>query len=202
MKIKEFQLYKGCKENNSNIQFEVFNRYLKRFIAICERYVNTNEDAQDIVQESFITIFNKIDLFNWKGDGSFEKWMHRIVTNRAVNHYQKYKTKQYISLENTDDVIDDEYEYIEILGYKELIPEHLNTYDIPDNELLETLKMLPENFRVVFNMYVVDDFSHKEIAKELKISEKTSTTRLHRARKLLQKHLANRIKERDFVYEK
>jgi RNA polymerase sigma factor (sigma-70 family) len=202
MEIKEFQLFKACKKNDKHAQYEVFHKYMRKFLAICERYAERDDDAKDLVQDSFITIFNKIDSFEWQGEHSFEKWMRRIVTNIAVNHYNKEKTKQNVSIDDIDDVIEDIYEEVELIGYYELTPQHLSSYHISDDELLESIKCIPENFKIVFNMNVIDGYSHKEIALTLGISEKTSTTRLYRARKLLQKELVGRLKERELAYER
>jgi RNA polymerase sigma-70 factor (ECF subfamily) len=199
MENKEFRLCKDCKNKDAKAQYELFHSYVKRYIGICERYVEQNDDAKDLVQECFITIFNKIDSFEWQGDHSFEKWMRRIVANIGVNHYQKYKTKRNINIELTDDIAEDSNEELEINGFNEITPDHLNNYQISDDDLLECIKTLPEHFRIVFNMFVIDNYSHKEIAVELGISEKTSTTRLYRARKLLQKDLAGRLKVREHV---
>ena len=199
MDSREYRLYKACIKRDSNAQHEVFSRYVRRFLAICERYANCLEDAQDLVQDSFIVIFNKIETFHWQGDYSFEKWMNRIVTNTAINYYQKQKLKQLVSIDLIEDFSNEDIEELEIYGHTELSTDHLNSYYIDDSELLDSVKTLPENFRIVFNMFVIDSFSHREIAEKLGISEKTSTTRLFRARKLLQKDLAGRIKHREYA---
>src|ERR1035437_1800362 len=143
MESKEFHLCKGCKKKDAKTQYELFHTYVKRYIAICQRYVEHEDDAKDLVQECFITIFNKIDSFEWQGENSFEKWMRRIVANIGVNHYQKNKKKQKISIDLTDDIAEEKYEEIELTGFDELLPDHLNSYQISDEDLIESLKNLP-----------------------------------------------------------
>jgi len=202
MDSKEFQLYIGCKKKDSYSQREVFEHYVKKFLAICHRYIGNVDLAQDIVQESFIIIFNKIETFEWQGDKSFENWMKRIVTNAALNGYKKAKKQQNITIDQVDDILDEINEQIDIEGHTELKLDHILEYGFNDDDLYSCIDLLPENFKIVFNMFAIDNFSHKEIALKLGISEKTSTTRLFRARKLIQKELMDRIKERALVYER
>jgi len=202
MDSKEFQLYIGCKKKDSYSQREVFLQYVRIFLAICQRYLGNDDITQDIVQESFIIIFNKIETFEWQGDKSFENWMKRIVTNAALNEYKKAKKQQNITIDQVDDILDEINEQIDIEGHTELKLDHIIEYGFSDDDLYSCIDLLPENFKIVFNMFAIDNFSHKDIALKLGISEKTSTTRLFRARKLIQKELMDRIKERALVYER
>lgn len=202
MDSKEFQLYIGCKKKDSYSQNEVYQRHVKIFLAVCQRYLGNDDIVQDIVQESFIQIFRKIETFEWQGEKSFENWMKRIVTNAALNSYKKIKKQQNLTIDQVDDILDEIEEQIDIEGHTELKPDHIHEYGFSDDDLFNCIELLPENFKIVFNMFAIDKFSHKEIASKLGISVKTSTTRLFRARKLIQKDLMGRIKERELVYEK
>lgn len=199
----EYLLFKGCKERDAKKQKETFIFYFKRFLAICERYTKDEEEAQDIVQESFISIFNKIDGFTWHGKNSFEKWMKRIVVNAAINNYNKKKKNTHISIDDYENSFIEtaEESSCSVFEIENLKPEHLIQFNICEEELIASINNLPEHFKVVFNMHVIDGYSHKEISEVLKISEKTSTTRLFRARKLIQTNIVTMIKERGVVYE-
>ncbi len=201
MQEREYRLYKGCKKYDKSIQKEVFEGFLASFLAIAERYSLSQDEAEDVVQESFISIFNKIETFHWQGEGSFIQWMKRITTNAAINVYQKQKSKKMVSLEEANFLVDDCFYDIDTDEISQLKPEHLSSVDIREDDLLQCVHALPEHFKIVFNMHVIDEYSHKEIAQELGISEKTSTTRLFRARKLIQNELAVIMKKRMVVYE-
>lgn len=140
--------------------------YSKKLFALCLKYAHNYADAEDILQDSFIIIFNKIEQY--KGDGSFEGWMKRITINVAL---QKYRQKTRLEVVREDKVIDETYVDVE---------ENLEA-----DFLLTLVQQLPNQYRLVFNLYVLDHFSHKEIAEMLKISEGTSKSNLSRARSIL-----------------
>ena len=138
--------------------------------AICLKYSKNYEDAEDTLQDSFLIIFNKINQYTHKG--SFEGWMKRITINVAIQKYRK-KTPLRIVKE----------EIIEDFEEEVIVKENSLNVDF----LLSSIQQLPDRYRLVFNLYVLDNFSHKEIAKLLEISEGTSKSNLCRARQLLKK---------------
>ncbi len=171
-------------------------------IGICIRYMKNESEAKDILQEGFIKVFSKIKQF--KGKGSLEGWIKRIMINTAINYYHKNKKqKQYRDLDEINEIqiLDFDNQQPEIIE-NSVYPSEINEYsddlelivkaDFSKEELLESLDTIPESFKLVFNLYFIEHFQHKEIAKMLKIDVNTSRTRLLRARKLLQKHLYQR----------
>lgn len=136
--------------------------------AICLKYSKSYEDAEDTLQDSFLTIFSKINQFRDKG--SFEGWIKRITINIAIEKYRKKTPLRIIKEEIIEDHEDD------IM---------INENSLNVDFLLNSIQQLPDRYRLVFNLYVLDDFSHKEIATLLEISEGTSKSNLSRARKIL-----------------
>lgn len=160
------KLIKQCKSNNVKAQKELYLMYADKFFGICLKYSPNYQQAQDNLQDAFITIFSKIHQF--KGKGSFEGWMKRIVVNTAL---QKYKTQKIFELINPN-IIEDNY--------------RVDEYPKPKlNELLSLIQELPDRYRMVFNLYVLDGYSHAEISECMNISEGTSKSNLSRARAIL-----------------
>ena len=161
------KLVKKCVQNDRKAQAEVYQIYSGKFFALCLKYSPNYQEAQDNLQDGFITIFKKIEQYNHSG--SFEGWMKRIVINTTL---QKYRHKNLLSLVTED------------------IPEEITTVEINEETvsidfLLNIIQKLPDRYRLVFNLYILDGYSHKEISKELNISEGTSKSNLSRARLIL-----------------
>ncbi len=164
--------------------FEVlYKEYAGLIKAIAYRYVKSWEQAEDILQETFVTIYRKIHQYS--GKGSFEGWLKRIAINNALQ-FLKEKQKQYFDDINGLQVaeVDDNTEVNE-KDMESLI----KSVEFSQEEILNVVASLPTGFRIVFSMYVLENYKHKEIAELLGISESTSKTQLLRARKLLQKKL-------------
>ncbi len=163
-----------CKKGDRNAQKALFDLLAPRMYPVCIRYVGDREVAQDILQDGFVTLFSKLD--SYKGEGSFDGWARRIFINTALMYLRK-KDALKISddLETARHLSSDMAGQMENIGYK---------------ELMKLVTSLPPGFRTVFNMYVIEGYSHKEIADALGITETTSRTQLSRARVWLQ----NRIK--------
>ncbi|CAM1341187.1 RNA polymerase subunit sigma-70 [Tenacibaculum amylolyticum] len=140
------------------------------------KYSRNQEDAEDVLQDSFLIAFDKIHQYNFKG--SFEGWLKRIVINTAL---QKYRTQPSLYLVQEEPMYNEEI--------------HFDESTIEVNELLELIQKLPDRYRLVFNLYVLDNFSHKEISEMLKISIGTSKSNLSRAKQLLKKALEDRKKK-------
>jgi len=142
------------------------------------RYAQNRDEAEDILQEAFVKVFQSIGTF--RHEGSFEGWIKRIMINHALNHYRKNrKMPFYEDIENVDE---------QKILTKEDQPA---THDpVPAEILLSLIQTLPQGYRMVFNLFVFEEFSHKEIAKELHISENTSKTQLLKARRMLRKRLS------------
>ncbi|MGG8495988.1 RNA polymerase sigma factor [Tenacibaculum sp. TC6] len=160
-----------CCQQNNKAQAKVYQLYANKLFALCLKYSRNYEEAQDTLQDSFLTIFKKIKQYNHKG--SFEGWMKRITINTAL---QKYRQKSPLQLVK-EEVIEDVEEV------------HYDDSEISVDFLLESIQQLPDRYRLVFNLYVLDKFSHKEIAGMLEISEGTSKSNLSRARLLLKQKI-------------
>ncbi len=171
----EEEIIAGCQQGKSKFQEKLYQLYSRRMMAICVRYTTDRYAAEDIFHEAFVKVFKYIDTYN---GGSFEGWMKRIFVNTAINHYHKHRKYNdqldYSTVEETvataDDVIS----------------------NISSQELLALINLLPEGYRVVFNLYVIEGYNHREIGEMLSIAEGTSKSQLAKAKNylknMLQKH--------------
>jgi RNA polymerase sigma-70 factor (ECF subfamily) len=156
-----------CKRQDIKAQAELYKRYSGILFSICLRYSPNHTEAEDNLQDAFITIFKKIDQF--KDKGSFEGWMKRITVNTVLQKYRKqkvYDLKDEGQLEAQEEVT-------------------VETEEIPLSYLLKIIQELPDRYRLVFTMYVMDGYSHKDIGELLGISDGTSKSNLARARNIL-----------------
>jgi RNA polymerase sigma factor (sigma-70 family) len=174
--ITESDLINGCMQGNRRMQEELYRRFSPRMYAVCLRYASNAEEAEDILQEGFIKIFKKLDSF--RGDGSFEGWIRRIFVNTAIEHFRR---KRYLMpvTEKEENTIEGKYtSVLDELGAK---------------DIMALIQELSPGYRTVFNMYVVEGYTHKEIADMLGISEGTSKSQLSRAKVILQDMVRNFI---------
>ena len=163
------QLINSCIAGSKAAQVELYRTYAPTMFAVCLRYANDHHSAQDFLQEGFIKVFQNIDRF--KGTGSFEGWLKRIFINTAIEQLRKNKKFAHADL-------DQEYQ---------ISNNDLNALDnLAVEDLLQLLKKLPEGYRTIFNLYVIEGYNHKEIADMLGISDGTSKSQLARARKTIQ----------------
>jgi RNA polymerase sigma-70 factor (ECF subfamily) len=176
------RLVEGCAEGNSEYQQILYKQLYSKMMGVCYRYADRPEDAKDLFQDGFIKVFQKIERFNFKG--SLEGWVRRIMVNNAIDHYRKNKNKFAMS---------------ETLVEAERIPEVVESEsifeDITSKELLEFVQKLSPVYRTVFNLYVLDDYTHAEIAEELNISEGTSKSNLSKAKINLKKMILSQLEK-------
>ena len=166
----EENIIKKCIQGDRVAQGNLYSFYASRTYGICIRYAGSSFEAEDILQDAFIKIFNRLGSFNM--DGSFDGWIKRIVINTAIDHYNaNAKKNNHIHLELLKDY---DLEYV---------PE---TTDLHEEDLLNMLSKLPHGYKMVFNLYAIEGFSHKEIATMLNITEGTSKSQLSKARRHLQ----------------
>ncbi len=167
--IPESDLLRGCMEGNRRMQEELYRRFSPRMYAVCLRYAGNAEEAEDILQEGFIKVFKKMDSF--RSEGSFEGWVRRIFVNTAIEHFRR---KRYLMpvTEKEENTI--EGKYTSVLD------------ELAEKDILALVQELSPGYRTVFNMYVVEGYTHKEIADILNISEGTSKSQLSRAKVILQ----------------
>lgn len=173
----EQEIIDGCRKNNRIYQEYLYKEYYSLFLKICARYARDMEDAEQLLNDGFLRIFKNIDSF--KNMGSFEGWMKRILVNNCLDYLKSKHVKN--SMQVT---------------YAANIPEDTNiamsteaVKSMEFKDLLKLVQTLPDVSRTVFNLYVFDGFTHKEIGKLLNISEGTSSWHLHYARNQLQKKI-------------
>ncbi|HEY9005712.1 RNA polymerase sigma factor [Ohtaekwangia sp.] len=171
-RAKEHELIQGCLKRDRNAQKCLYDTYSSKMYGLCYRYVKDPMEAEDILVTAFMKVFDKIEQF--KNEGSFEGWIRRIVVNEALTHLRRNRS---MYLETDLEQADREPDY-------DNLSDRLETED-----LLNLIQELPAGYRIVFNMYAIDGYSHKEIAEQLGISENTSKSQLSRARVYLQKKL-------------
>lgn len=173
---REKDWIEGAKRGDGRCQKAIYDMLSPKMFAVCLRYMGDRDAAEDILQDGFVTLFSKLDSYS--GVGSFEGWARRVFVNTALMSLRKKD-----AMKNTEDVSaawgisSDDPTVIQKISYM---------------DLLKLVAALPTGFRTVFNMYVIEGYSHKEIAEALGISETTSRSQLQRARMLLQSKIKDR----------
>ncbi len=173
----EEELVQGCIRQDRRAQRALYGRFSSRMLAVCMRYAKDRDEAQDLLQEGFITVFSKISTFN--SAGSLEGWMRRIFVNTALMRLRKGDV-----LRGAADV--DEPVARSVSSGEDILS------GIGGQDIMRMIAQMPEGFRTVFNMNVIEGYSHQEISRELGISEGTSRSQLSRARIWLQERLLER----------
>ena len=169
-------LVEGCRRGDRRFQKALYDALSAKMFAVCLRYMDNRDEAEDILQDGFVTLYSKLDSYT--GAGSFEGWARKIFVNTALMSLRKKNVlKQSEDVQEARWISSDEPTPIQKIGYR---------------ELSKMISELPPGFRTVFNMYIIEGYSHKEIAEALGVSEATSRSQLQRARALLQ----GKIKER------
>jgi RNA polymerase sigma factor (sigma-70 family) len=166
-----------CLDNDAKAQAKLYQWFAPKMFGICLRYTRNQMEAEDILQEGFIKVFRY--LKDYRNDGSLEGWIRKTIVNTAINFYnKKIKFMKDVSLDQTGPISNDEESAIDKMSAK---------------ELLVCIRELPDGYRVVFNLNVIEGYTHKEIGDMLNISENTSKSQLSRARSVLQGKLKNKI---------
>lgn len=165
----EEEILNGCKKNKRQYQEILYRKYAKKMYGICLSYAADRDLAKDILQDSFIKIFKNIKAY--KSDGSLEGWIRKIVSNTAIDHLRKTQRIQKYITEN--DAVREPTDVLSGL-------DNLKMQDI-----LQQVGHLPDGARLIFNLYAIEGYTHKEIAQKLNITEGTSKSQFSRARKLL-----------------
>ena len=168
----EQEMIEGCKKGDRHAQKLLYDRFSGKMFAVCCRYVKDQMEAEDVLVTAFTKILDRIGQY--KGDGSFEGWIRRVIVNESLSYLRRNKS---MYLETDIDAADLEPNY-------ERLESQLEAED-----LLKLISELPSGYRIVFNLYAIDGYSHKEIGNQLGINESTSKSQLSRARSLLQKRL-------------
>jgi RNA polymerase sigma-70 factor (ECF subfamily) len=166
------QLIENCKIDDTKAQSELYKLFSSKLFAICLKYSRSYVEAEDNLQDAFITIFDKIEQY--KNKGSFEGWLKRITVNTAL---QRYRNEKVFDILNENTIEDVELE--------------VEDSAVSIDYLLQIIQELPNRYRLVFNLYVLDGYSHKEIANMLNINIGTSKSNLARARQILKQTIEN-----------
>jgi RNA polymerase sigma-70 factor (ECF subfamily) len=185
LEVSEQELIKGCLEGIQAFQQMLYKRYASKMLTVCMRYADNREEAEDILQEGFIIVFEKMHQFRMQG--SFEGWVRRIMVNKSLEHLRK-TTKIYpvMDIDNVADKFISEENVLNLLDSK---------------ELLKMIQELPPMYKMVFNLFVFEGMSHKEIAAAAGIAEGTSKSNLSDARTILKKKIyRNLIIEEKSIY--
>lgn len=169
-------IIKGCLNGDRRDQELLYRRHAAKLYAVCLQYSGNDEEARDILQEGFIKIFE--NLVHYKHEGSFEGWMRRIVVNTAL---EKYRNRH--NLYRVDD--------IDTIPEQDAEPDNMDYSGLGVSDLLDIIRELPPKYRMIFNLYAIEGYSHKEISKMVNISEGTSKSNLSRARVILQRRVGS-----------
>lgn len=178
--ISDKELVDGCSKGDRKIQQQFYARFSRKLLAVCARYARSTAEAEDILQEGFIKAFDHVKHFRF--ESKLETWLTRIMINTALN-YQRKKLYLFPMIDVTEVPLKEE-ENISLSGF------HFN-------ELLAFVQSLPDGCRVVFNMFAIEGYSHKEISEMLGISEGTSKSQYSRARQLLMQRINS---EREYAH--
>ncbi len=181
--LNENRLIENCISGNRKAQKELYDLYSPKMFAICLRYTKSQMDAEDILQEGFVKLYNNLHRF--RGEGSFDGWVRRIFVNTAIEHIRK-RNLNMASGEGLENSIADKHKSaLDNLYEKDIIKSSMN---------------LSEGYRTVFNLYAVEGFSHKEIANHLGITESTSKSQFSRAKAILRNVISNKAKKKDGTF--
>jgi len=176
-KHTENEIIALCIKGDRNACRQLFSMYSGKLMALCYRFSRDKSEAEDMLQEGFVRIFDKLNLYS--GQGSLESWMRRVMINNALKYKQKHVTK---------------YNYSEIENYHIYDPNPSIIDELSKDEIIGLIQTMPAGYKTVFNLYVIEGYSHKEIASMLEIGESTSRSQLVKARTLLKEKLSNLIR--------
>ena len=173
----EATLATQCGQGNRIAQRQLFDAYADYMMVVCTRYIINREDAREVMLDGFVNVYKNIDRFAWQGTGSLKAWIRKIMVNQCLMWLRK-KNHMLADAEMIDYSNEPQIDggAVERLSMK---------------ELMEEIHRLPDGYRTVFNLYVFEQMSHKEIGAALGISENTSKSQLHKAKALLQKNINN-----------
>ena len=173
----ERRLIRDIMKGNRMAMQELYNLTVRNMNAVCSRYVVDPDDVKDVLQESYLKAFSRIKTFMPRDNGSLVAWLRRIVVNEALQLLRRKKLlNQLVSLDDVEDEPED-------FTVSDQVTDYVSSIDIGD--LMELVQQLPDGYRTIFNLYAIEKLPHSKIASMLGISEGTSASQYHRARKLL-----------------
>lgn len=182
MQTDEQILAQRCRNGDSAARKELYESYAGGLFAICLRYIGTRDIAEDVLHDAFLKIYGSFDKFTYRGKGSLKAWMSRVTVNLALEWLRTNKRKESIELkeERTIDIADE--------------PSADAAARIPHEVVMRFVSELAEGYRTVFNLYCIEEYSHREIAEMLGINEKSSASQLFRAKAILARKINDYLK--------
>jgi RNA polymerase sigma-70 factor (ECF subfamily) len=181
--MEESEIIKGCLKNDRSCQKALYERYYGKMMSVCLRYAKDRDEAKDILHEAYMKVYDK--LRNFGNKGSFEGWIRRIMVNTAIDHIRRNK-HEYL-------IVNTVYASDQAATVKDESDENIMN-SVDHEEVMKAIQQLSPAYRAVFNLYVIEEYSHKEIADILDISEGTSKSNLAKAKFNLKKNLIHLIK--------
>lgn len=181
---EQSQLIAGCANGDNRSQKKVFETFYGKMLVVCLRYTNGVDEAKDVLQDGFIKVFDKIGKFD--GKGSLEGWIRRVIVNTAIDTIRKNKSNMFTSFEDQERKLSDTIE-------EETIE---NEFEFSANDVMEALHQISPAYRTVFNLYILEGHTHKEIAHKLGISDGTSKSNLAKAKQRIKTVLTTKIVKR------
>lgn len=176
--MEEKELAERCRLGDNSARKELYEQYAGRMLGVCLRYIGDRETAEDLMHDGFLKFFSSFDKFTWRGNGSLRAWMERVMVNTVLQYLRKNDVmNQTSALENIPEICEE--------------PESSSIDIIPQKVLMQFIGELPAGYRTVFNLFIFEEMSHKEIARLLGINEKSSASQLTRAKA----SLATKIRE-------
>jgi len=179
--MTELELIDRCIKGEPQAQHLMFKTFAPKMLGICRRYALNNDEAKDLMQDGLIKVFTNLSKF--KGNSKLETWMTRIVVNNCIDQYNKNKKMEFTDLDGVEATLTDD-------DGEELPFENL---PFSEEQLLDMIQSLPAGYRIVFNLYVLEELKHHEIAERLGISEGTSKSQYFRAKKMLKEKLEQKM---------
>ncbi len=177
--IPDTDLIRGSLAGDARMQESLYRKFAGKMYAVCLRYAGNSDDAQDLLQEGFIKVFRNLDKF--RHEGSFEGWMRRVFVNTSIEHYRRK-----VHLNPIGETEENRIEDVSVSALDQLA----------EKDIVQLVQELSPGYRTVFNLYVIEGYSHKEIGDMLQISEGTSKSQLARAKSILQKKVADILGEK------
>jgi RNA polymerase sigma factor (sigma-70 family) len=177
--ISEPDLIEGCIKGDRRMQEELYRRFSPKMYAVCLRYAGNADDARDLLQEGFIKVYKNLHRF--RAEGSFEGWIRRVFINTSIEQFRKKSARLSTVTEKEENAIED--------------PDITALDSLAERDIINIIQELSPGYRTVFNLYVVEGYSHKEIGEMLGISEGTSKSQLARAKSVLQKKISQYLSD-------
>jgi RNA polymerase sigma factor (sigma-70 family) len=174
-KMTDSEMIKGCIKGNPKAQESLYKRFASKMLGVCMRYMNSREEAEDVMQDAFVKVFS--NLQSLENPNALEAWMRRIMVNTSLNALRSNQIES---------------QHLDVDDMEELIPdERFDEDSFAVEDLLRMVRELPAGYRAVFNLFEIEGYSHQEIADMLEVSVNTSKSQLLKARRQLQRKLAN-----------